>query len=782
MKDTPKQKSTNTSYFKRIFLMMALAVFSVLTLAMLFLYFEFRNVTMGQMEEVNRKFLKNAAENISYKNEDYQRTANRLSNSGSAAILYSQNEITPYDITNNVRMLDQNLMENGGIHSVYFYNVANDLIYMIGRDRTYARLGDFFDDEIVGSLDDDGQVRIGPLVRTIPLTQYSWDTVEVYTYIYKQYSDGRLKMAYVVNVYLDELFGILKSQGNVYGGINNQYLVYNEHGQLLYRSFPTLDQAERTPEEIFREVQKETGNGSFTFNAASGKMYCNIFHDQARGWYFLSFAPLAEVTNSMQYLLIIFAAIFAGAILLGLLIVFALSKFLYRPIGNINQALQKSSFTGFEVNSSNEIAFISESIEKATDSLAKLFEYKEKNQNLAQTTLLREQLLYNRYSSEEYWAKCREQEADCGAEDSFLLIYASQYIGPSSKLGTSPHDQVALNFAIANVFYELLQPVYHVQHLPLESNDIIFLCGYSGPLPEATTELLKSMQLTFGEYFRIHLSFVVSAPVANPEDFHRMFKTIRHINSYGFFMEESYILYATEFDEERMNSGSCPPPDYDTLEAALRKGDNTQARGMINDYFDVLAGYDIESAHASLSLLSVRLGHLAAKINSSIPVSLPKTIEEQIAAIPKAGRISEAKEMITTIIDNVAAHILEIGEESFSFIYEQIVAFIAGCYNDFNLSNKSISKRYNLSASYLNNNFKQRSGLSVSAYIKRVRLDKAADLLKNSGHPVEAIAAKVGFENTKYFYTIFKQEYGVSPSAYRMNENMPGQEQANEHV
>ena len=34
--------------------------------------------------------------------------------------------------------------------------------------------------------------------------------------------------------------------------------------------------------------------------------------------------------------------------------------------------------------------------------------------------------------------------------------------------------------------------------------------------------------------------------------------------------------------------------------------------------------------------------------------------------------------------------------------------------------------------------------------------------------PVEKIALNVGFENTKYFYALFKYEYGIAPSNFRM--------------
>lgn len=47
------------------------------------------------------------------------------------------------------------------------------------------------------------------------------------------------------------------------------------------------------------------------------------------------------------------------------------------------------------------------------------------------------------------------------------------------------------------------------------------------------------------------------------------------------------------------------------------------------------------------------------------------------------------------------------------------------------------------------------------------RLSQAAYLLLGSSLPVSDIIQSAGYDNTSYFYTKFKERYGISPGEYR---------------
>ncbi|MDR0891814.1 MAG: response regulator [Mediterranea sp.] len=61
---------------------------------------------------------------------------------------------------------------------------------------------------------------------------------------------------------------------------------------------------------------------------------------------------------------------------------------------------------------------------------------------------------------------------------------------------------------------------------------------------------------------------------------------------------------------------------------------------------------------------------------------------------------------------------------------------------------------------------KSLTGKGPQEFIRTIRLQKAAELLK-AGQSVADVAIATGFVNTKYFSTLFKGEFGVQPSKYK---------------
>ncbi|NUW41839.1 AraC family transcriptional regulator [Nonomuraea rhodomycinica] len=72
-----------------------------------------------------------------------------------------------------------------------------------------------------------------------------------------------------------------------------------------------------------------------------------------------------------------------------------------------------------------------------------------------------------------------------------------------------------------------------------------------------------------------------------------------------------------------------------------------------------------------------------------------------------------------------------------------------------------------LSPAYLVRLFKSATGLPPMAYLARLRVETAADLLLRTDEPVTSIAQAVGWADQSYFARRFKGYYGLSATTYR---------------
>lgn len=89
-----------------------------------------------------------------------------------------------------------------------------------------------------------------------------------------------------------------------------------------------------------------------------------------------------------------------------------------------------------------------------------------------------------------------------------------------------------------------------------------------------------------------------------------------------------------------------------------------------------------------------------------------------------------------------------------------------------NLSVAQLAAEVHINEDYFSRLFKKVTGFLPNAYLTKVRLEKAQQLLLFSDESVTEIAYKSGFNNRTYFAKVFKEATNKSPKEYRMREEI----------
>ena len=98
---------------------------------------------------------------------------------------------------------------------------------------------------------------------------------------------------------------------------------------------------------------------------------------------------------------------------------------------------------------------------------------------------------------------------------------------------------------------------------------------------------------------------------------------------------------------------------------------------------------------------------------------------------------------------------------------EMAKEYIHSHYGESDLSVEKICEYLHLSAAYFSTLFKRETGMSFTAFVTVVRMDAAAERLRNTQDKTYLIAQACGYEDPNYFSYVFKRHFGVTPTRFR---------------
>jgi AraC-like DNA-binding protein len=81
---------------------------------------------------------------------------------------------------------------------------------------------------------------------------------------------------------------------------------------------------------------------------------------------------------------------------------------------------------------------------------------------------------------------------------------------------------------------------------------------------------------------------------------------------------------------------------------------------------------------------------------------------------------------------------------------------------------EEIAKEAACSPFYLSRTFSKEMGQTIPQYLRQLRMEKAALLLKSGEYNVTEVAMEVGYSSLSHFSAAFHQIYGCCPGLYPM--------------
>lgn len=88
-----------------------------------------------------------------------------------------------------------------------------------------------------------------------------------------------------------------------------------------------------------------------------------------------------------------------------------------------------------------------------------------------------------------------------------------------------------------------------------------------------------------------------------------------------------------------------------------------------------------------------------------------------------------------------------------------------------NLNIDIIAAQFGIGRTNFYRKVRELTGMSPNDYLRKCRMERAAELLRASETAISEVCAQVGIPDAQYFSRVFKSYFGTTPSFYRENNN-----------
>lgn len=209
-------------------------------------------------------------------------------------------------------------------------------------------------------------------------------------------------------------------------------------------------------------------------------------------------------------------------------------------------------------------------------------------------------------------------------------------------------------------------------------------------------------------------------------------------------------------------------PDTSALMRFLRGGAPTEFESCFAAYLAPLGAAD-PSSRLLIDYVFTDVILSAANVLRELGGSPDELLRELGRLEPLLARMQHL-DQITALARQVAAHVLAHRDRQahgHGTLIARARAYIDAHYADPELSLGTVAAHVTLSPSYFSVVFGREVGQTFIEYLTGLRIRRAQELLRTTALSASEIAYQVGYQNPRYFSSVFRKVVGLSPNEFR---------------
>lgn len=680
-------------------------------------------------------------------------------------------EYNPIDSFEITERLDKIVESNKMFHSIYIYNKKSNIIFSsIG---TAAAIDNFYDKSFIKDVFG-GNTKLSAMndsmivYRNLNYTNgISSENKKVMSVVF---SDNNFESALVFNIDSNILQGLIP-QKNTDG---SEYIIINEAGTVISNKDESNILKNISDQSFIKHIIASNTSSYFVDTAFGRKSlitYQKWDKQDMMGWFIICindydklFTKIIEIRNQ----------VFIVTLILSIICIFTAVFFagnFYAPIKKIINKLNES-----KIIDSSKTYNEYDLIENAYDQLIKDNSNLQKFKNTSNIAIRKELLNSVVNGTIVNNLKMQELIYEVG-----FLVNAEKYLVVLFKINRTEEllsytsdDLALLRFSIANIAEELLG-----ENFKLNTTDIddYTLCGVVWFDKEEIIDYsllcdsIKKVQDNCLQYLKVSFTAGIGSIEENIKEINYSYKNAVEASKYGFVMDKASIISYKSIEDKNIFEYNYPYSLEKNIIDGIKNIDEEKVVDAMTEFINTITKNSIDEIGLALSqLVSITFRNINVYFDDRDNEYVKSTYSPQ-TLFDRFDTIYKFKDWLLKIYFDAIDVQKKRKENRYEDIVSKIQSFIAGNYQNANISVDDIAKIVGLSPNYVRTLFKDACGISLSTYINEIRFKKAKELLLNSSEPASRIAEMVGFPGGGYFYTAFKRFVGVSPDEFRRSKD-----------
>ncbi|GEM_PF-3353797 len=227
------------------------------------------------------------------------------------------------------------------------------------------------------------------------------------------------------------------------------------------------------------------------------------------------------------------------------------------------------------------------------------------------------------------------------------------------------------------------------------------------------------------------------------------------------------------YEDIRTNPTIPEPTDFYAMSKAVieayTQGRTSEIEGVRGQYIkQILAFSGGKSENIKLHFLYT-FGNMVDGLRKRLPAQegdLKALFDSFERKLNTSGTISDVISVFQESLQRLFALSLKPAETSQKFRLEMVQKYITENFSR-PLRLEEVARANGFSVSVMGRGFKKITGMGFSAYLRKIRVERAKELLGSTALPIAQVSQECGFNNLQYFFDVFKKTTRMTPQEFR---------------